>query len=425
MDRHARRVVLTLALGIVALCGAAPGALAATVSTSPFALAGSKGVPVGDSVAFVAAAGEVNAVTLTETADGVTLRDATATVSASPGCQQVDGHTVTCAFHYGPNYNRFSVSLGDGNDSVGINRSSDGTLLDGPMVDGGPGNDVLVGGPGNDSLNGGAGDDLLVGGAGDDLLEPGIGSDALDGGAGFDSAVYTTRLLAVSVDLSVPRADGATNPPDALVSIEGAIGGNGSDALVGNDGPNRLEGNDGADRLDGGGGADELIGWKGSDRILGGAGDDTIDLSVTDPEPSNPDDPYDSDFAVDRRSDRVSCGPGRDSVVLPEVGDRLTSDCELIEFNFIVLRRSSVRATRKHLRVRVDAKAPGIAQAIWVTIKRGGHTKLLGRSSPRAGTVRIRLNRAGRRLFANKRRHRIRIGDALDPDAGFNVTIRR
>ena len=415
MNRVSRRVALTLTLATGALCGAAPSALAARVKVDPIISQASEGLPIGHQMSFIADQGEANAVTVTDVAGVVTIRDAVAPVVAPIGCQQVDPRAVTCRPSSGPI--KVVVALGDNDDSLSLNTAADGTI-----VDGGPGNDVLVGGPGDDSLDGDIGNDLIAGGAGDDLLEPGLGGDVLHGGEGSDSAVYTARELPVSIDLSLPRADGATDAADSLTSVEGAIGGNGKDVLTGNDGPNRLEGNIGNDRITGRGGADELIGSEGADQIDAGAGDDLIDLSNVVEE----DEGEDGEFTVDESNDRVRCGSGFDRVLLPEVGDRL-ADCELAEFAFIVLRTSSVRVTRRHVTVRVSEVNKGPRQRIWITIKRGGRTSLLGRSEPRkrAGTARIRLNSNGLKLFRDGREHKIRLGDDFDPDAGITATVGR
>jgi len=415
MNRVSHRVALTLTLATGALCGAAPSALAARVTVGPIISQASKGLPIGDQMSFIADQGEANAVTVTDVAGVVTIRDAVAPVVAPIGCQQVDPRAVTCRPSSGPI--KVVVALRDNNDSLSLNTAADGTI-----VDGGPGNDVLVGGPGDDSLDGEIGNDLIAGGAGDDLLEPGLGSDVLHGGEGSDSAVYTARELPVSIDLSLLQADGATDAADSLTSVEGAIGGNGKDVLTGNDGPNRLEGNIGNDRITGRSGADELIGSEGADQIDAGAGDDLIDLSNVEEDAGE-----DGEFAVDGSNDRVRCGSGFDRVLLPEVGDRLASDCELAEFAFIVLRTSSVRVTRRHVTVRVSEVNKGPRQRIWITIKRGGHTSLLGRSEPRkrAGTARIRLNSNGLKLFRDGREHKIRLGDDFDPDAGITATVGR
>lgn len=417
MDRFAHRAPLTLALAVAALCCAAPSALAATVGFTPRLGEGESPPVIGHQMAYLAAPGEVNAVSVTESAGAVTIRDAALALAAPAGCQQLDPRAVTCPPSAGPL--KVAVALTDGNDSASLS-----TSIDGVNVDGGSGNDVLVGGAGDDILDGETGNDLLVGAAGNDLLEPGLGSDVLAGGEGSDSAVYTARGLPVSLDLAMARADGATDPADALSSIEGAISGDGEDALTGDGGPNRLDSGIGADRLTGGDGSDELIGGEGSDQIDAGGGDDDVDLSVFESEAESVDV---LNRAADQRADRVRCGSGRDRVVLPDVLDSLASDCELVLFDFIAVRQSGMRVTRRHLLVRVAAVVAGSRQRIWLTIKRGGHTSLLGRSEPRrrAGTARIRLNSNGLRLFRDGRKHRIRIGDELDPDTGFIVKVGR
>lgn len=416
MANHRHRVGLTLALAVTALCGAASGAPAATLTLTPKLSDSETPTVIGHAVQFMAGAGEANVVTVTEAGGVVTIREATFGLVAPTGCQQVDPRAVTCSPTAGPL--TVEVLLGDANDRATLTTSMDGVL-----VDGGENDDVLLGGAGDDELGGDIGNDFVSGGPGNDLLGPGRGSDVLNGGEGADRVVYTGRGVGVDVDLSVPRADGSSDPVDVLSSIEGAIGGSGKDVLRGDAGPNSIDGNIGDDQLLGGDGPDQLIGWLGRDRINAGAGDDIIDLSIVEPPPESEVPSY----AVDQRSDRVICGPGRDLVVLPDVTDGLASDCELVAFDLLVLRLQSVRLTRRHLVVSVASRVRGSRQRIWLTVKRGNHTTLLGRSSPRrrTGLARIPLNRLGLELFDDRRKHKVRIGDELDPDAGVSVKVGR
>ena len=151
----------------------------------------------------------------------------------------------------------------DGNDVIFGSFNGGGTSV-GDIVDGAPGNDLLVGshfegedfenavqddtligGPGDDDLNGLDGNDVLDGGPGEDDLFGGDGSDGLSGGDGAD-------------DLD---------------------GENGNDVLRGGPGNDLLFGGPGDDRLDGGDGNDEVFGEDGNNTILGGTGlgNDTLD----------------------------------------------------------------------------------------------------------------------------------------------------
>ena len=76
------------------------------------------------------------------------------------------------------------VRAGAGNDIVDL--TSTKFPVDGMILRGGDGDDVLWSGDGNNLLFGDAGDDRLVGGAGADVLCGGIGDDRMHGGGGDD-----------------------------------------------------------------------------------------------------------------------------------------------------------------------------------------------------------------------------------------------
>lgn len=136
-----------------------------------------------------------------------------------------------------------TVELGDGADRW---TGATGSRVDGTSVQGGAGDDTIRagalgyagGGTGDDTLyagidgeivDGGAGDDVLHGGAGDQILRADDGDDTVYGGAG-DDEIY---------------------------------GGRGNDILHGNGGADRIWGNSGDDELYGGPGADTLSGGPG------------------------------------------------------------------------------------------------------------------------------------------------------------------
>ena len=136
----------------------------------------------------------------------------------------------------------------------------------------------LVGGSGNDSFTGDNLANNFDGGAGDDRLAGGGGADILDGGAGFDVAVFSEKVLPVSVTLAgavdaIASVGGLAE--DTLRNIEGVVGGSGNDTLTGDNLANMLDGGAGTDTLSGNGGDDMLIGGTGADTLDGGAGSDT------------------------------------------------------------------------------------------------------------------------------------------------------
>ena len=229
------------------------------------------------------------------------------------------------------------------------NSGEDAGLIDGAdTLDGGAGSDTLRGNRGNDSLSGGDGDDNLRGDAGNDTIDGGLGydrvsirfdelpratgvtfsaaligtipellfgdgrggqdllksieavnltgtayadtltgsagndyfrgeggDDVLRGESGFDVVIFDDAPGAVQADLSLQRALGAEGS-DSLVGFEGLSGSAFGDTLKGNSGVNSLEGMAGNDTLSGVGGDDELFGGNGNDLLDGGAGNDVL-----------------------------------------------------------------------------------------------------------------------------------------------------
>lgn len=139
--------------------------------------------------------------------------------------------------------------------------------------------DCIEGGAANDRIDGGDGKDRLLGGPGRDTIDGSRDNDRLTGGSGLD------RLY----------------------------GGSGRDRLSGGARRDTMEGAAGADRLSGGGGNDFLSGGPGGDRLAGGAGKDAINTGSTGKGP--------------RRVDRVSAGPGNDSIVAVGVRAKARINC--------------------------------------------------------------------------------------------------
>jgi subtilisin family serine protease len=138
----------------------------------------------------------------------------------------------------------------------------------------------VVGGAGADALNGGPGPEFLLGGAGADQIDGGAGADWIAGGAGDDTAVYSSRVAAVTVSIDDGGADGEPGEMDNVEGdIENLLGGSGNDTLVGHDGVNVLDGGPGNDALEGGAGADQLRG--GADTDLADYAPRTRPLTVT------------------------------------------------------------------------------------------------------------------------------------------------
>ena len=226
-----------------------------------------------------------------------------------------------------------AILVGGDSDNLIDTSMFTGTGIEGVLLLGGSGNDVLIGSPHIDQLNGSAGDDTLLGansrdtlrggsgrdvlngGGGNDLvvgqggsgdvLTGGSGDDTLNGGAGTDSLVEqgdvdftltNTTLTGLGADsltaIEVFRLTGgeSDNSIDAsAISLAGATliisggggddsirGGTGSDVLDGGDGDDTLNGGAGDDSLNGGSGADGLSGSSGNDFLNGNSDDDTL-----------------------------------------------------------------------------------------------------------------------------------------------------
>ncbi|SFN63720.1 Hemolysin-type calcium-binding repeat-containing protein [Roseovarius lutimaris] len=141
------------------------------------------------------------------------------------------------------------------------------------LLNGTPGDDVLLGAVLNDTLNGEAGNDRLEGRAGDDILNGGDGSDALLGGVGDDT------LDGGAGDDNLAASDGndVVNGGDGKDLIGGGVG---DDILNGEDGNDFMGGGQDNDLMDGGLGNDVVNGGAGDDTISGGAGNDTMGASL-------------------------------------------------------------------------------------------------------------------------------------------------
>lgn len=96
-------------------------------------------------------------------------------------------------------------------------------------------------------------------------------------------------------------------------------GNEGDDRIAGGPGSDRIFGGPGDDRLHGGSQADKVVGGPGADRINGGFGRDLIEAGRG----------GDRIIANDGMRDRISCGPGFDSVKA-DMRDRIARDCERV-----------------------------------------------------------------------------------------------
>jgi Ca2+-binding RTX toxin-like protein len=148
------------------------------------------------------------------------------------------------------------------------------------------------------ALSGGPGDDMLG------LLDPGVGS-VLSGGPGLDTAVLATRRnSAISVSL-----DDVSN--DGVASVPVHVGSDIENVSASSSAPVTVTGSAGANDLTGGAGDDSIIGGAGSDALFGNDGQDTLD-------------------ARDGETDRVECGPGRDTALVDPF-DHVGDSCEVVQ----------------------------------------------------------------------------------------------
>lgn len=351
----------------------APGARAAAVS--------SEIVPVPKAPAdvyrttFLADPGEPNRLTIRHAGSSNVFTEAALALRAGALCSQVAPGSASCPV------GETTVMLGDGDDWV----DADGWV---GTVDGGPGDDHLTGGV---RLIGGLGSDSSTGiplpGADPSdfpdldlarFVDGGAGErDFYRGATGHDTVSYEGRKTPVRVSL------GSAANEDALVGIRSIVDGDGDDVITGDAAANRLLSGKGRDRLTGGKGDDVLQGNGDGDRLDGGPGNDRI--------------------VVLGGRDRVRCGPGTDHLVSRQEFSRpvrVPRDCETAGFldSFTVAGAPRRRGRSAFVRVRrVETDVDRIS------IFAGGRTVGRSRRVRRAGTYRIKLNRAGRRLVRRGR----------------------
>jgi len=178
----------------------------------------------GTVLAFTAASGEDNDVTVTKTGDfpniGYTIKDANHAIwaNAPPFAIQPDG-TVVLAAPNGNNVQKVLINLLNADDVAQVIGDIPCHML------GGDGKDKLLGSSLSDTLEGGAGEDYLDGQGGGDLLYGNSDNDLIFGGEGNDTM----------------------------------YGGLGDDEFWGEGGDDRMVGEDGVDELNGGLGADTFV----------------------------------------------------------------------------------------------------------------------------------------------------------------------
>ena len=133
--------------------------------------------------------------------------------------------------------------------------------------------EIVTGTSGNDLLQGSSQGDTLIGADGNDTLIGGAGADSLDGGNGFNMVSYVTATAGVTASLLNPAINTGDAAGDVYTFIQGLIGSAYNDHLIGDAGNNSLMGGDGNDTLEGG---------AGNDVLDGGAGDNTAVFAFAD-----------------------------------------------------------------------------------------------------------------------------------------------
>jgi hypothetical protein len=231
--------------------------------------------------------------------------------AAAPTC---NGQTATVYVDSGVivggpnNGNPYTGTLTANTASVIVGTSGDDVITGSGLAD------TICAGDGNDTIDGGTGTDKIafstnsdtsgitvnVTGSGSGTITTATGSSTftrsegfvgtqyddnfvfgtsgaltgtLNGGDGSDTADYSARTTAVSLNMFTGVF---TSIAGAVSNIENAIGGSGADTLIGNSSDNTLTGNAGNDILFGNDGLDIINGGAGRDIIIGGKGSDSL-----------------------------------------------------------------------------------------------------------------------------------------------------
>jgi hypothetical protein len=259
-----RSICLTFAIGAAAL--AAAPAHAATVSITN----------AGTYVSYAAAAGEANALTVTDDAANFVFTDPVG-VTPGPGCFDDLAADPTVALCPKAGIQYVLAGLRDLDDSADL------TDITGSLY-------ALYGEAGDDTLRGSsAGSTFLYGSGGLDTYVP---------TAGFEQVTYVERPGGVTASLDdQPNDPDGENIPSAIDLLEGTLG---DDTLSGSGEDDRLSGSGGEDVLRGLGGNDSINGGGGDDRLEGGDDNDVF----PDGEPGSDD--ISGGAGVDRAVERVS-----------------------------------------------------------------------------------------------------------------------
>jgi serralysin len=280
--RAASALTLALGAGLVAPFLLAGTADAATPSATA-AFSSSE-----HAIVYSAAAGQADNVTVTASmtdAPGEIAYaiDDTVPISAGDGCtypSSTDHTKVLCTvatLESQDPYAALEMSLGDGNDVVGYDNTTDQAYYF-ASIDLGAGDDTLTESSSveGNNIHGGAGDDNLTAGpysvvSGDDdndTIQAGEGSIAF--GDGGSDTIYS-----VGEDSSVDGGAG-DDVIQGGADRQDLSGGDGNDTIRGGAGDDFVYGGTGDDTLYGNRGDDTIYGNSGNDKLYGGLGTDTL-----------------------------------------------------------------------------------------------------------------------------------------------------
>src|SRR3954452_262051 len=280
-------------------------ALAAVAAVAALAIPATAGATVTPAVA-----GTTGTLTGDATDDNLVLTDAIP--PDPPGAKPQLKHNLPVgqngiqnAFDFNPDPNTITtlptdgtvkvvVNVLGGNDTVNLSAAT----LEGAVIEGGEGDDVIVGSPAVDTIHGGPGNDRLTGFGGNETIEGQDGNDVMiwnngdrndvdEGGDGVDETLITTGAAADQMKVS-PLAGGRTffersNAPFTVdmgtvekLSLTSFSGDDTLETLPRVTLLITIEARPGPRAITTGAGTDRLIGDRGDDTLNAGAGDDTL-----------------------------------------------------------------------------------------------------------------------------------------------------
>jgi Ca2+-binding RTX toxin-like protein len=172
-----------------------------------------------------------------------------------------------------------NLNLRTGSGADNINASS---IANGAYILAGGGRDIIVGSDGDDYLDGGADIDSLSGGDGNDTYGVNTSSDVVtENGTGIDtirSSISFSIAALTNIENLTLATTGSNHSATGNENNNEIIGNNGNNTLTGSGGNDILIGGSGLDTLNGGNNDDILNGGLGRDNLTGGSGTDRFVL---------------------------------------------------------------------------------------------------------------------------------------------------